>query len=241
MRRSVVAALAALAASACTYGSAVDIAPFDARVSHAVLPPGDYCEMKMGASPEVISSEGCLHIDWDDARRIHTMTDLSAPEVDNTGRPEDPEKRELAIIALGDSFYAAQFNAPDDPGRYELLTFLAKGEAFAGIGMVEDTTLRRLAAAHPEMVWENLPPARPAEESSRLITSSPLIRSATVEEIKDFLREASVASLREDKPDPGEAPSVGIRDKSGDADHAPSTAQLRAGRDLMKLIEHMRE
>ncbi len=174
MHRPILAALAALAASACTYGSAVDIAPFDARVSHAVLPPGDYCEMQMRTVPEVISSEGCLRIDWDGVRRIHTMTDLSRPGTDEAGQPVEVEKQELAIVALGDSLYAAQFTSPDHPGRYELVTFLARGEAVVGIAMVEDATLRRLVATRPQMMRENLPLEKAArKEPGLLVTSSP--------------------------------------------------------------------
>ncbi len=240
MHRSFLAALALLAASACTYGSAIDIAPFEARVSHAVVPPGDYCEMTMGASPRVISSEDCLRIDWDDVRRIHTMTDLSKPEPDDADRSEGADKQELAVVALGDRLYAAQFDTVGEAGRHELVTFLTNGDAVTGIGVVGDVTLRRLVVEHPQMVWENLPQARPAGEPAQFTTSSPLIRSATVEEIRAFLREASVAALREDKPDLDEPPSVGIRDTSGAADHAPSQAQLKAGQDLLKLIEQMR-
>lgn len=240
MHRSALAVLAALAASACTYGSVVDIAPFDARARHAVLSPGDYCEMTLGASPNIISSEGCLRIDWDEARRIHTMTDLSKPEPDDTGSPEDADRQELAVVALGDGLYVAQFDSSDEPGRHELVTFLAKGDAVTGIGVVSDAALRRLAAAHPQMIWENLPPERPLGEPAQLLTSSPLIRSATVEEIKAFLREASVVALREDRPGPEETLSVGIRDRSGEADHPPTQAQLTAGRDLLKLMEQMR-
>ena len=241
MHRPVLALLVTLAASACTYGSAIDIAPFDARVGHAVLPAGDYCEMTLGAPPRVISSEGCMHIAWDGVRRIHTMTDLPKPEPDDADRPKDADEEELAVVDLGDGLYAAQFDSSDEVGRHELVTFLVNGDAVAGVGVVTDAALHRLVAAHPQMVWENLPPERATGEPARLILSSPLIRSATVEEIRDFLREASVVALREDKPDLDDPPSVGIRDTSGAADHAPSQAQLKAGRDLLKLIEQMRK
>lgn len=249
MRRPVLALAAALAVSACTYGSAIDIAPFEARLPHAVLPPGDYCEMTLGAAPQVISSEGCLRLEWDGARRLHIMTDLSThdqepqqePEQENAGASADADVQELAIVSLGDDLYAAQFDEPGKTGRHELVTFLAKGDAVAGIGIVADATLRRLAALHPQMVWENLPPERSAGEPAQLITSQPLIKSATVAEIRDFLREASRAALREDKPDLDDLPSVGIRDTSGAGDHAPTKAQLAAGRDLLKRIEEMRK
>jgi hypothetical protein len=241
MQRSVLAPLLALAASACTYGSAVDIAPFEARTDGAVLLPGDYCEMKMGSSPKVISSEDCLRIEWDDARRIHTMIDLSKVGPDDPERPEGSDRQEIAVVALGGDVYAAQFDNPDEVGRHELITFLARGEAFVGVSAVQAATLRRLVAAHPAMVWENLPPERQAGESEPLIPSSPFIRSAAVDEIKAFLRDATVASLREDKLEPDDIPSVGVRDSAGAPDHAPSEAQLKAGRDLLRLRDQLRK
>jgi hypothetical protein len=91
------------------------------------------------------------------------------------------------------------------------------------------------------MVWEDLPPERPANEPARIITSSPLIRSASPAEILSFLREASLASLHEEKLDPDDVPSVGVRDEAGRDDHPPSEAQLQAGRDLLALIEKLRK
>ena len=240
MHRPVLALLVTLAASACTYGSAIDIAPFDARVGHAVLPAGDYCEMTLGAPPRVISSEGCMHIAWDGVRRIHTMTDLPKPEPDDADRPKDADKEELAVVDLGDGLYAARSTRPM---KWDGTTCRLPGERrcgrwrWRGHRRGAPSPCRRPSADG----LENLPPERATGEPARLILSSPLIRSATVEEIRDFLREASVVALREDKPDLDDPPSVGIRDTSGAADHAPSQAQLKAGRDLLKLIEQMRK
>jgi hypothetical protein len=100
MFRKLFIAAAALAASACSYGSAVDIAPMSARLAQPVLPAGDYCEVKGAQGAYLVSShEDCAPLVWNAEPHTYTMVDKEKPD----------ESVEAAVAPLGDGLFATQF------------------------------------------------------------------------------------------------------------------------------------
>ncbi|HEX5006438.1 MAG TPA: hypothetical protein VFV70_04960, partial [Hyphomonadaceae bacterium] len=153
MIRKLLVAIAALAASACSYGSAIDMAPMDARLDNPVLPPGDYCEVQGEEAPfRVISSEDCVPITWSKEARTFTMVD-----------PDDPQdSMEAATASLGQGLYLGQIEAEtDQPDKYQIQVFIAKGSAFAIIPALGDEELKQLVARHPKVGFRNDRSGRP--------------------------------------------------------------------------------
>jgi hypothetical protein len=221
MLRAVLAAFAALAMSACSYGSMVDMAPFKSRISKPAVAPGDYCEVDGEAAPfTVISGEDCVPVVWDQATRTYTMID-----------PEDADGSiKSAVISLGSGLYAAQIDTRDDdsdqPDRYQLFLFLARGNAFSMIPPLDDEPLKRLAARHTRIVFR--------EDANR----RPYIVSGDTNRIKAFLRDAAKEGLREQKRE-GDPVGVGIRDTGGAADHPASAQQTRDIEAVLNLAKSM--
>jgi hypothetical protein len=221
MLRAVLAAFAALAMSACSYGSMVDMAPFKSRISKPVVAAGDYCEVDGEAAPfNIVSHEDCAPVTWDQATRTYTMID-----------PEDPEGSIPAgVISLGSGLFAGQVDARDDehdqPDRYQIFLFLARGNAFTMLPALEDEPLRKLAASHTRITFR--------EDATR----RPYIASGDVNRIKAFLRDAAKESLRAQKAENGDI-SVGVRDKAGAADHPASAQQTRDIEAVLNLAKAM--
>lgn len=222
MLRAVLAAFAALTMSACSYGSMVDMAPFKSRISKPAIAVGDYCEVKGETAPfTVVSHEDCVPITWDQATRTHTMIDVEDPEESIPG----------AVISLGSGLYAAQVDTRDDedrdqPDRYQLFLFLARGNAFTMLPPLEDEPLRKLTARHSRIVFRE-------DATKRLY-----IVSGGVDRIKAFLRDAAKESLRMQKAE-GDPVGVGVRDKAGAADHTADKAQQRDIEAVLKLAKAM--
>jgi hypothetical protein len=205
----VLAALAvSLGASACSYGSAVDIAPMNARVTQPVIAPGDYCEVQGAAAPfSIVSKEDCVPIVWNAGTRTYTMKDPDKPSEDITA----------PVIRLGDNLYAAQLATPESKeDRYQLFVFIASGNAFAMISPLEDEPLKALAAKNRKLTF------KPAKDGR------PYIAAGKPDDIKAFLKDAAREALRIRKPD--DDFSVGVRDIAGAPDHV-------AGRQQQKDIE----
>lgn len=203
LARPVLAVLAALAVSACSYGSMVDIAPMKSRLSRPVIAPGDYCEAQGSAAPfTVISHEDCVPVTWDKATRTYTMHD-----------PEDPsEDIEAAVISLGSGLYAGQVSTPEDKVPFQIQVFIAKGDAFAILSALPDEPLKLLTAKHAKLTFAN--------DS----TGRPYVAAGRIDRIKTFLKDAARQSLRLMKED-DETLSVGVLDKLGAADHPASRKQ----------------
>jgi len=197
---------AALGASACSYGSAVDIAPMNARIAKPVIAPGDYCEVKGETAPfSVISKEDCAPVIWNAATRTYTMKDPDKPAEDMTA----------PVIKLDGTLYAVQFTTPDAKGedRYQLLTFIASGNAFVMISPLDDEPLKALTAKTKKVTF------KPANDGR------PYIAAGKPEDIRAFLRAAAQESLRTRKKD--DDVSVGVRDIAGAPDHSAGKQQQK--------------
>jgi hypothetical protein len=203
MIRKLLIALAGLAASACTYGSAVDMAPMTSRAFWPTLVPGDYCEVQGTAAPfTVVSSADCVPLVWDGPSRSYTIAD-----------PDDSEDATIAaIVSLGSGLYLGQTEVETDtPDKFQLLVFIAMGDAFATLPALDDAPLKEVAAKHTEVSF--------ARDGS----GRPYIAAGGPREIKAFLRDAARRALLEMKKE-NEPLSLGIRDTAGAADH-PATEQ----------------
>jgi hypothetical protein len=220
MFRKLLVALAALAASACSYGSAVDIAPMSARLSKPGIAPGDYCITKDKAPPFIISSSGeddCMPVTWDQATRTYTMID-----------PDDPQDSTQApIVSLGSNLFVASLETPEAKGdRYQLFTFVSKGNAFTMVPALGDAELKTLAAKHKRLTFE-------VGGDNRMF-----IAAGKPDHIRDFLRAAARESLRVNKAKDDLA-DIAILDKAGASDHVASKQQekdIQAVLDAMKAL-----
>jgi len=215
MIRKLLVALAALAASACSYGSMVDIAPMNLRISKPVVAAGDYCAAKGLEAPfYVISSEDCAPVLWQADTLTYLMVD-----------PEDAkDSLQAAVVSLGSNLYAAQIETPEEKDRYQIHLIIAKGNAFTLLSALADEPLKKLAAKHAKLTFTN-------DASGR-----PYIATGSVGSIRAFLREAAIESLREMKKK-DEMFSVGVLDKSGEPDHPGSEQQAKDIEAVMKIAE----
>jgi hypothetical protein len=209
---------AALAVSACSYGSAVDIAPMNARISKPVIAPGDYCEVKGQAAPfTIVSHEDCVPITWNAPTRTYTMKDPDKQDEDMTA----------PVVSLGSSLYAAQITTPEAKGdRYQLFVFIAKGNAFAMLSALDDEPLKKLAARHRKLTFT------PGSDGRLYIASG------KPEHIRAFLKDAAKESLRKTEGDDGDI-SVGMLDTAGAADHPATKQQTKDIEDVLKLAKSM--
>lgn len=220
MIRTLLASLALLMATACTYGSAVDMAPKAERIPKRAVSTGDYCGVEGGKPPfTVVSSEDCMPVIWDQSTRTYTVT----PEADD---PED--KLQVSPVSLGGGVYYAQAIVdPDDktvPDHFQLFVLISQGNAFALLPVLEDEDLARLASRHPAVTFRE-------DAASRLY-----IAGGERPKIRDFLREAAVEGLKllakKDEP-----LIVGVRDKAGVPDH-PVSSQQEADIQAVLKIAH---
>jgi hypothetical protein len=218
MFRKFLIALAALAVSACSYGSAVDIAPMKERIAKPVIAPGDYCEVKGKTPPfAVVSKEDCVPVVWNAATRTYTMKDPDKPSGDVTA----------PVISLGSNLYAAQLETPESKeDRYQLFVFLASGNAFAMLSPLDDEPLKALAGKTKKLTF------KPAKDGRLFIASG------KPEDIKAFLRDAAKESLRKLKAEKDDL-SVGIRDIAGAPDHAAGKQQEKDIQAVLKAAEAM--
>ncbi len=211
--RNALALAAVLAASACGYGSAVDIAPMSVRLDRPVLAPGDYCEVEGLVAPfRIISSEDCVPVSWTAASWT-----LSIPIDD------DPtETVQAGVVALGSDLYAAQIDSKesgkiDGPGnakvRYQIHLIVTHGDAFIAAPTLTDDQIETLARKHPRVTIH----------SER---GHPFIAAGEAGRIKAFLKDAAREGFRTAARDDDET-TVGVRDAAGAEDHPASAAQTR--------------
>jgi len=219
MIRKLLIALAALGAtlgaSACSYGSAVDIAPMNARIARPVIAPGDYCEVKGEAAPfSVISKEDCVPILWNTGTRTYTMKDPDNPAEDMTA----------PVVRLDGNLYAAQLTTPESKeDKYQLFTFIASGSAFVMISPLDDEPLKALSAKNKKLTFK-------PDKGGR-----PYIAAGKPDDIKAFLKDAARESLRLRKKD--DDISVGIRDIAGAPDHSAGKQQEK---DIQAVLAAMK-
>lgn len=210
---ALVALGATLGASACTYSSAVDIAPIKERIAKPAIAPGDYCGVKGKAPPfAVTSSEDCAPITWDIATRTYTMKDPEKPGEDVT----------VAVVRLDNNLYAVQAETPESKeGRYQILVMIASGNAFAMLSSLDDATLKTLADKTKKLTFKPAPSGRV------------YIAAGKPEDIKAFLKEAAKESLRKLKTEKDDL-TVGVRDIAGAPDHSAGKAQEKDIADVFK-------
>jgi hypothetical protein len=206
-RRFLIAA-AALAVSACSYGSAVDIASMKDRLAHPVVAPGDYCQAHGAQGAYLISTgDDCGKLVWNAARRSLDIIDKDKPK----------EKMSFAIVDMGGGLYATQYDSRDPPGRpdpHQLNLVIASGNAFTSIGVLDGDELNAVIKRHPKL------------KIGQVQDKDDYIAGGDVDEIKAFLRDAGEQSLKANRTK-GDEVEVMVLDKPTKADHPASKAQIR--------------
>lgn len=236
MLRFLAIGLAALVATACTYGSAVDIAPFKDRLKKPVVAAGDYCEMTVEKPYEVKSAEGCVKLDWVAEQRLFIMSDLEGKGGQNAGS-EDADKMPAAIVSLGSNVYAAQVDVESESDIHQITLFVASGDAFATLPTLQDEKLVALARRHPKLEWADMPVDG---EESGLFAKRPWIKDGRVSDIKAFLKEAAREGMRDyTDADEDEDVSIGVKDVNAAPNHAPSGKQIRDAENVMRTIKRL--
>jgi hypothetical protein len=208
MFRKLLIAAAALAVSACSYGSAIDIAPMGDRLDHPLVTPGVYCGVKGAQGAYLVSAgDDCGRIKWNAARRSLAVIDEDKPK----------DTLLLAVVPLGDGLYATQYDINDPPGRpdrHQLNVIIASGKAFAVLGVLDGDELDEVLKRHPGV------------KMARADHRDDYIAGGDIAAIRDFLRGAARASLRVARAK-GDEMDVDVLDKGGKTDHPASPAQIR--------------
>lgn len=242
MLRILMAGLAMLAASGCTFGlpSAVDAAPFEARPAEAPFADGEYCSIAADEAGELMvqrpdddDEDACATFVWDASQRLFVMRD-------NLGK-----EGEFKLVALGDGFFMVQFpTTPDDdsPFAFMLMAAVAQGEAAAILPLPNDETYVPLAARYPGIALSTYKPSLPpfmtpvAPEGAEPLPPEPdhfYISAGSPAEIHDFVRDILREGIRKGSASRASDSRVWkgegliVRDQPTPADHAPSLVQLR--------------
>jgi hypothetical protein len=211
-------AIAALCASACSYSSAVDVAPYKSRSSQAVLADGDYCEAAGQWAPFTVnSSRDCVPVKWSGATRTYAV---SIDEDDAS------ETVDAAIAPLGAGLYAAQIDVDDGPAPHQIHLFVARGDAFAMLNILDDKELKAVTARHPKVTFG-------ADRSGR-----PYVAAGKLSRVKAFLRDVAREALIIDNRE-GEALSVGVRDMGGMPDHPATRRQTEDIEAVLKAAKKL--
>jgi hypothetical protein len=215
--RLIFAAAAMLAASGCSYGSMVDIAPMQSRLSQPLLAPGDYCEVKGEAPPfTVVSSQDCVPVSWNADERTLTVV-----------IEDDPVKTaDVAIVSLGSGMHAAQFDDSKAPAPHQISLLIARGDAFVMLPMLDDEKLTSLARTHRKVVLKT-------------VNGHPYIAAGRVTDVKAFLKAAGRTALRLAKSDDDLAP--GVRDVAGSPDHVATPEQVKDIEAVLKAVRKLRQ
>ena len=206
--RRLVMALAALSASACSYGSAVDIAPFKDRLARPMVPSGDYCQAEGAQGAYLISTEAdCGKLTWNAAKRSFDVVDEDKPK----------DVLSFAILALGDGLFATQYDVTDPadrPDKHQLNLMIASGKAFAGLGVLDGDELDVVLKRHPKL------------KIGDTAGKDDYIAAGDVAEIKAFLRDAGGASIKA-RREKGEEVEVVVLDNRRKKEHPASPAQVK--------------
>lgn len=235
MLRALIVGLVALAASACSYGSAVDVAPFKDRIRKPVVATGDYCEVVGAVAPfQVNSAEDCARLVWKPELRGYALIDLDREEEGTEagllGAPKEAlSEDDVAMVSLGRGLYAAQVQVDKGPAPYQIQLVIAAGDAFATIRVLDDTELKKVSANHPRLTF--------GSDNGR-----PYVASGSVKDVRAWLR--SVASVALSAPGEGDSfddiYSLGVLDRQGTPSHPATKAQERDLNKVLKAIERHR-
>jgi hypothetical protein len=220
--RAGAAAALALAAGACTYSSAVDLAPFDQRSAFAQITPGTYCPVERtsegaGAAMITVSQEDCGRIAWDRAARevrYEALGGAAAPET--TAEASDNDADRAAILRLRPGLFLAQTRSTDpaDETPFDIMLLLVTRDAVAAIETLPDGPLAALARRHPAVRF-------------RMAGERPEIVGGAREDIHRFLVDAAALAVKFQQED-AEPPSIIVRDPARGTAHPPTGRQRRA-------------
>lgn len=247
MFRTTMAAFAALAASACTIGlpSAIDAAPFEARMVTAPFADGLYCNVTKDEDGELrVSGEdgdrsnGCSTFTWSAAQRLFVMRDAWGKET------------ELKLVDLGDGFFLVQMptlsSARDGetPFAYTLMAGAIEGDVLLGLPLPSNDKVLPFAARYPGLTLstyklsssfpflapepiDGAEPPPPEPDGVYISAGSPADIRDLARDLVDWVLKGIPTSQdnrdwREWKGD-----GLAVRVQPSQPDHAPSAAQQR--------------
>lgn len=250
--------LTVMAASGCSLGlhSAIDAAPFEARMAAPPFRDGVYCRLTKddGGELRVPGQSGenaneCSSFSWDAARRLSVQRDAEGNE------------KELKLVDLGDGFFMMQLPATygddDRPFAFTLWAGVAKSDAFVIIPISYGEELAPVGARHPGVTFSiykppQQSPPEPAQTPDGLkvepLVDNPdvfYISAGAPADIRDLVRDIIDAGLKMNAPPPEEArkwkgEGMMVRDVPSQADHPPSAAQQREIDAIVgKLLAHL--
>ena len=153
MIRVLAAFLATFALSACEIGlySAVDAAPFEARMAAAPFPDGIYCGLDDDTDGRILvlsddrdGKDNCEFLRWNGAERVVTF-------------PERTGERDIGVFGLaeaGDGLFLVQQHLGGDensdrPYSFMLTAGAAHGDAVAFLPLVFNKDMIAMAAVYP--------------------------------------------------------------------------------------------
>lgn len=232
MLRALIAGLVALAASACSYGSAVDVAPFKDRIRKPIIATGDYCEVVGKAAPfQVNSAEDCVRLVWKPELRGYVFIDTDKPEDGLLGAPKEtsPEdKTDVSMVALGGRLYAGQIQVDKGPAPYQIQLVITSGDAFATMRVLDDKELKALEPRHPRLTF--------GSDNGR-----PFVASGSVRDVRAWLKDIAHVALSTpgEGNDPDDMYSIGVLDRQGTPAHAASKTQARDIAKVLKAVEQV--
>lgn len=260
MFRILVAITAALAASACTVGlpSAVEAAPFAARMATAPFADGAYCPLEKNEAGELLVTSrdedgdtNCGAFSWDASRRVFVIEDLA----------NKTQTMEFAPADLGDGLFLMQLpetgkDKDDKPYGFTLMAGIAHGAAVLVLPFPSDAQAKNLAAQHPGVTLSlctsctsiaETPVAEADADTPEPVTASRpdvfYISAGSPADIRRFARDIAIWMISElvRSAEQGGTHDDGmpmiIRDQSGRESHLPSAAQQH---DIDMLTKKMR-
>lgn len=249
MFRILTVSLAAFAASACTFGlsSAVDAAPFEARLVASPFPDGVYCPLDADEAGQVMvqgrdeqGESDCATLTWDPSRRLLVVVE--------EGEKDKPT--ELAMADLGDGLFLMQFdleNGADSerPYSFGIVTGMAHGAAIAFLPLPSNEKVAALAARYSGLtiathtlsgpfMTPTLPPDAPEGAELPPPTIVHYVSAGSPADIRSLTRDLTLDTLREfvsKLAEEGIAADHGIptlvRDTAGAVDHTLTGEQKR--------------
>ena len=256
MIRALIVAFASLIASGCGLPSAVDAAPFGARLVESPFPDGVYCGLDddedgllVIRSAEEEGDNNCAALTWDASRRLFIMTD----ESDDAKAPG-----KLALADLGDGLLLLQFEErPEDDlseKPWSLMVGMVQGDFIGILPLVSDQRAVDLAASYPSITLSKhhipfMTPSVPADAPPGIEppqSAHHYVSAGAPEDVRSLARDIALMMLRAivaEANNKGPLPAHGaflpglVRVEAGVPDHPPSPAQMR---DIDALMAKLR-
>ncbi len=245
MLRALTAGLMILAASGCNLGlhSAIDAAPFEARMTDAPFADGVYCKMAkredgglMVSGQLGVNKDECSTLTWDIVRRLFVQRNAHGAEA------------ELKFVDLGGQFFMMQLQASyGDEGRpfaFTLWAGVTEGDAFMIIPISYGEELAQIGAQHPGIDFSIYKPPNQAAPDPALAPDGakvePLVENPDVfyisggspADIRDLARDILDWVLMGGASPPEDArkwrgEGIMVLDQLSKPDHSPSAKQQR--------------